>query len=477
MRRAAYVAVGAAATAAVGVLLAWRLAGATHVFQDYFLMLSSVAIGVAVLAVLAAVRAHGIVWVTYAYLATPFFANRLLGEVWLGSPEERAAGTVAPFLFGDLVLLYVLVKQRRSLHAWLFLFAAFLLIPFAAQLYGAPLEADAFFYQYLVLVRGLLIVWLATATVGGRDTKKAGDQLVYHLGVIFGGFAFVTSSAALISGQRFGLPGWGTNVYANALCLVGILSLMVALRRRNLFLKVVSVLCLLGIIGSGTRVALVIFLATALSILVVRMVPRPLSVIAIPVIAVGALGLFVMFPGALLGAVTDLTARGQTVGGVQLDSSVSLPQLFTAVSRESSVRTRLQLWETSAAMFRQHPITGVGWGQWNWRKAEFGFGQNVLLDPHNGYVWLLAEGGLAVAAVVFLGILVLLWRSPRSAFYLAFVLILLLEVTNANVQKSLYSVLAGLIIGIMLAQRKRRRIAVHAASPTTASIASPSENA
>lgn len=466
MRRAAYWAAGAAAAALVGVLLAWRLADAPHTFQEYFLMLSSAAIGVGLLAVLAAVRARSLVWVTYAYLATPFFANRLFGEVWLGSPEERAAGTVAPFLLGDLALLYVLAKQRKSLPAWLFLLAAFLLVPFAAQLFGAPVEADAFFYQYLVLVRGLLIVWLTKSALTSQRTRLTGDRLVLHLAVIFGAFALVTSSAALISGQRFGLPGWGANVYANALCLVGILSLGVALRRRSMFLTLVSVLCLLGIIGSGTRVALVIFLATAGSMVVARLVPRSISYIAIPVIAAGALGLFVVFPGTLLGTVTDLTARGQTVGGVQLDSSVRLPQLVTAVSQESSVRTRLQLWETSATMFRQYPVTGVGWGQWNWRKAEFGFDQKVLLDPHNGYVWLLSEGGLAVAAAALLAIVVLLWRAPRSAFYLVFVLILLLEVTNANVQKSLYSVLAALIIGAMLAQRSRRRVAAPRAAPS-----------
>ena len=74
MKRAAYWPSGSSTAALVGVLLAWRLAGAPHAFQDYFLMLPSAAIGVGVLPALAAVRAHSLVWLTYAYLATPFFA-------------------------------------------------------------------------------------------------------------------------------------------------------------------------------------------------------------------------------------------------------------------------------------------------------------------------------------------------------------------------------------------------------------------
>lgn len=452
---------GGLAALAVGLFVAWRLADSLHVGVDYFLMFASVAAFLALMAVLAALKVGQLTWVVYGYLATPFFANRLLGEAWLGSPDERAAGTVAPFLMGDLVLVFVLVRQRRRLPAWLFLAAAILLLPFLAVLTTGRLDTGAFLYQYAAIVRALVVAWFARRAFVEDGRTAAIDALVLNLGIIFGTMALATSAAALVTGSRGSMPGWGANVFANALCVVGFLCVATVLHRRvvgrgrRALLWLAAVACLAGIVSTGTRVALVLYLVAFLAVVVVRVVPRRLRFVALPILAAVAVALFAAVPGVLLEVVAEVSPRAQSVGGVTIDRTVTLPRLVEAVGRESSVRTRLALWRASLGMAQAYPVTGVGWGQWNWSKDRFGIDLDVLLDPHNGYMWLVAESGIAITLLALLALARLLFRAPFSRPYLAFCLILLLEVTNSNVQKPLYGVLVGVVVGSMLAYRRR----------------------
>lgn len=465
MTRIGRIGLAGASTLVAGVLLANRLMNSANVSIDYLLMLASLSIFICMLSILAALRVDKLTWLVYSYLATPFFANRLLGEVWLGSPDERVAGTVAPFLIGDLVLIFLLVRDKRRLPAWLAIVSATFLLPFFAAFLTGELRVEAFGYQYGVLLRGLLLAWLTKRALTMEGRKVTLDALVFHLGLIFGAMSVAVTTATFFTGSRIGMPGWGTNVFANALCIVGVLCVTTALKRRRASFWILSAACLMGIISSGTRVALLVFLAISVWCILVRYTPRVVRFLVLPTLAGLAVSVFVIAPGVILGVAAQISPRAQTIGGLHIDRSVSLPQLVEAVGRESSVKTRLSLWRASLDMVRAHPITGVGWGQWNWVKASFGIDLDVLLDPHNGFLWLIAEGGVIVTFLVLISTIRLIIVSRRSRLYLALCLLLLLELTNSNVQKSLYAILAGVVIGALLAinslrlaDDKRRRL-------------------
>jgi hypothetical protein len=432
---------------AVGVALIVRFAlfggGAT----EGALMTVSVLLFLGVQAVLAALRAPDLVRVVYGYLATPYFGNRALWEVWLGSPLEPGAGTFAPFLLGDALVVLILARLRPRVPLALLAVLVVLLLPLLVVLW-APFDPGAFVYQYLGIARVIVVGWLAARLLRSPDASVAGVTIAWHLGAIFATMSLVSISAALVTGGRFGFPGWGVNVYANALCVVAALCAWHALDRRRISFALFAGACLFGIVASGTRVALVVLLCALAAIVLTRALPRRVRVLGSATLLVLAASVLLVFPGPVLTLAGDLNPRVRTVGGVEMHRDIGLTGVVRAVSRESSVRTRVELLSASATMVERSPLLGVGWGQWNWQKAEHGVSFDVLLDPHNGYAWVLAESGLVVGGLLLLAVLVVLVRMRASPFAAAFVLILLLELTNANVQKSLYGVLTAVVVAV-----------------------------
>jgi len=129
----------------------------------------------------------------------------------------------------------------------------------------------------------------------------------------------------------------------------------------------------------------------------------------------------VVLVGALGDASSSLEARFATIG-----TSLSAP--------DRSVSDRYELWQTAIAMWRDHPLTGLG-------PKEFGayrdwyaplhlssgsdvadpglsFRREPLLSPHNMYLLVLSEQGLVGALALsglLLGLAVLTWRRTRQA--------------------------------------------------------------
>lgn len=436
----------------LGMLLALRAANFGGSGADAALMAASVAFFVLVQVVLLALRAPAVVRVIYAYLATPYYANRGLAEVWLGHPSEASSGTFAPVLLGDLVLLLVLVRARPRVPLALLGTLALLATPLAAFVWIDGFQPGAFVYQYLNVARIVIVTWFVARCM--RDHRRALEPhgVVIHLGFVFAVMALFSGTLAFATGARFGFPGWGANVFANALCVVGVLCSWYGLRRRHLGLLLLAAACAFGIVGTGTRGALVLFTLTLGALLGLSLVPRRARAAAAVLTAVAVATVLLAMPGPVVAGIADVNPRLRTVGGVDLSADMRALELVEAVGRESSVRTRLTLWAGSLEMVSHSPLVGVGWGQWNWQKARFGVDFDVLLDPHNGYLWLLAEGGLVAVGVLLVILALWLPRLPASPFTLALGLIAVFELANANVQKGLFGVLASVVFGVIAAQ-------------------------
>jgi O-antigen ligase len=81
-----------------------------------------------------------------------------------------------------------------------------------------------------------------------------------------------------------------------------------------------------------------------------------------------------------------------------------------------TVGLRYKLWDAGLAMWHDHPLTGVGIGQFASHLREYGVQRS--LGAHNIYVQVLAETG-TIGAILFVALigtsLVALWRATRCA--------------------------------------------------------------
>ena len=99
-------------------------------------------------------------------------------------------------------------------------------------------------------------------------------------------------------------------------------------------------------------------------------------------------------------------AYSTLVDRIKFNSKGSLlsEKIQIAISRETnSLRTRLDLFDTSIQMVSANPFSGVGPGLWNVQKNEYkpkGEFPNVLLDSHNDYLALVAQYGFILGLLL-----------------------------------------------------------------------------
>lgn len=86
------------------------------------------------------------------------------------------------------------------------------------------------------------------------------------------------------------------------------------------------------------------------------------------------------------------------------------PQIKAGFTNSSNVQKRLVFWENTVEMIKEHPLTGVGAGNWRINFPKYGLnevgestrqGITHIQRPHNDYLWLWSEAGpLAILAVL-----------------------------------------------------------------------------
>ena len=67
----------------------------------------------------------------------------------------------------------------------------------------------------------------------------------------------------------------------------------------------------------------------------------------------------------------------------------------------SSLRTRVVLWDITAEMIKDNFLLGIGNGEWNYIKYDYGSPFDVLLDPHNDYLSYIVNYGVIALFIVF----------------------------------------------------------------------------
>ena len=284
------------------------------------------------------------------------------------------------------------------------IFALYILIS-AISVVQAINLADAIYDLTKIALTGIL---LFTATLTLRTDVSARSALVKSM--LVSGCLLSTVGVCQYYGIGFtSIPGnvipYGTmankNLLACILCLSLPFGLYAALRLSRWWAIAGSVavaMSVLVVLVGQTRASWV-----SLSVATVLIIPayllcrrrrmprsldsRPRPLVRIAVLA-GTIALIV------IGTASGILLReGQAGIGQRLSSIV--------IHQDTSSKTRLALWDRSLQLFQQHPLSGVGVGNWKIAFPVFGTsgttgetGEVYFQQPHNDYLWVLTETGV-----------------------------------------------------------------------------------
>ena len=118
---------------------------------------------------------------------------------------------------------------------------------------------------------------------------------------------------------------------------------------------------------------------------------------------------------AIIATITLLYAIPQTKVSYNVDRTITNLSKYaaseiTSSARATSVGTRLEMWQAAWTMFKENPVTGIGWGNYTEqanRQVEQGLRNKsaaAFPHPHNQFLSALANGGL----IGFFALLILL---------------------------------------------------------------------
>ncbi|WP_130391260.1 PglL family O-oligosaccharyltransferase [Cupriavidus agavae] len=129
-------------------------------------------------------------------------------------------------------------------------------------------------------------------------------------------------------------------------------------------------------------------------------------------------------PGLVAAAVILVVGILVMQPGIKLAGRAFDWQLFDTVAQLQSsnqMSARGAMWAQALAMFRAHPLFGVGYGEFGWAQfqqaAEVGVVAEMSLHAHNAVLDLMAKTGAAGAGGVALVLAAWLWRVVRARIW------------------------------------------------------------
>lgn len=234
------------------------------------------------------------------------------------------------------------------------------------------------------------------------DLKKYQDQIIFGfvLSIVFLFFeacvnTFIKDSPRLLSGSL------SLNTFAN---ISAAIALYIAfLIRKSLISKflgyVIIMTTLLIVIGSGTRGAV---LALVVAYFFIYLIDNHKN-IAFKFLKVG-LGVISILIFYLVASSNELLPNRYSLKEISKKIEIDLSEsaltdiIKVKITPETtSIKSRLDLFDSSLNMIFQNPLTGIGAGRWNRYKNKYSPNENVpnvLLDTHNDYLALASQYGI-----------------------------------------------------------------------------------
>jgi hypothetical protein len=343
---------------------------------------------------------------TVALLAVPGNVDDLLPQMLLDL--HAVPNRVAPIIsVVDLLLLWAVIltiRERRwprSASPPVLAALAVALLATAAVLAAVAAGADgsAGLRGIVVFARIPALLFLGIAL---KDELRDGSPI--GLALLVGGVALLANGVFTTTSEdldRFTAKTFGRNGFAIALTVVSVAATGLAYRwwkelrseSRARFVAPAAIGvgagCLFGLSATGTRMALLIVIATAILAVLVNPVRVGRRTV------VGAVATVVVAAAVLLASAVWTEAGARTLSAITNPGAT-----VDAVTEadEAVIGPRRSLWDLAITMAAEEPLHGVGPYQWNIRR--YGLQARppvVVLDAHNSYLQVAAEFGVIVA--------------------------------------------------------------------------------
>ncbi len=372
-----------------------------------------------VLALLAVLAVSYVVAVLYSWRFGLFSLAVLLPvQGLLGVGQNLSGIKLATFVVTISVLLRVVVPGRLSQRLiavartdFVLLLGIFIFWSFGSI--GWAKHPDAALVKSLTYLGGMLLLILV-ALLDRKDLKKfIWVLLVAMAAVVPTGLIVMTSSAyfqqRFVEAGLYAAGGYNPDDFGTLLAVFVLLLIYgLGLRTRRWLKLPILLLFLVGIYFSKTLTAIVTLTSAPVVVMLSGRCADKIS-------AVARLAGFYLVCGLLLTLLLVLTPVGQHL------SQTKYARL-TALSANSSWDGRLNLWAGSIEMFRDHPVLGVGAGNFPYLSPAYSsFAAHISEEPgrsalngvelgspaHDMYLTQAAELGLP-------GLLLFLWILYRA---------------------------------------------------------------
>lgn len=300
---------------------------------------------------------------------------------WLSRPRERRPRLPRAAVLGLPLLLLgiaLLIGAERGNERY------------GASLIGMPLR--------LVLYA---VIAMAMTNVTPKQALR-GLTVVLYGGVLLqaciGAYHIATGTSATdqlnLSTGGIRYLGIGAATYAGAAVLLALLNLARAKEHRALHLSFLALACLTVLIAYTRTVWLIVGIEVLVCLALSRNVRR-VSLSALPIVT----------PFLVIGVLAVATVKPDMI-------ATFTERLATPASQDSSVQWRAYAYQAVLSGVSEERLLGVGFG----RTTSFSLNNQpnyITGDPHNGYIYVYAGGGILALAALILVILAYLLEIPR----------------------------------------------------------------
>ncbi|GAA4348848.1 hypothetical protein GCM10023150_12650 [Kangiella taiwanensis] len=264
-----------------------------------------------------------------------------------------------------------------------------------------------------------------------------------------------------IVGEMFS-GNFANNVFGNSASMLFILFLCLARQNQGLVsrvsLIVTSLLCLVIVLMTDVRAALLASIIGSIIVLVYNYLTAFRVLVATGVL-VTCLGFFLFHDKEILGYMYT------TYNSVEIIINAGYANNDLAIDpTNSSMLTRIAIWKGTIMMILDNNLLGIGTGQWNYLKSEYGIPFNVLLDTHNDYLnYLVQYGVISGSVLIFMFFLLpiikmLNFKSKinyANEYYIALMVFGVTCLTNANTNK--HQVMMLFLVLLLLGRMKEEK--------------------
>lgn len=363
-------------------------------------------------------RRYFFIFLVFVLLAFPAPIDDLFPSVLLTNPDDRVPVVFPLITRIDLylllgILLKVLQKPHRlnSIKAPLVLkiFLLLFILVFLANAFKSRdlwdynlLLAYSFHIRYFIL--SLLLIQL-------YDIKQYYKELLlgFVLSILFL-FAEAYINTSIRGSGRLLSGSLSLNTFANISAAIGLYMLFLLKHRLiGRWLGIITLVVAVAIMfGSGTRAA---FLTLVLAYFLIYLLENHKKVVVNSIKVLG--GIFLLGAGYILASnnalIPERYSYQEITDKIEIDLSKGrLSKIIEVKGSEetTSIRSRIDLFESSLNMIKKNPLTGIGSGRWNRYKNQYHETKSiskVLLDTHNDYLALMSQYGI-ILGLLFAGL-------------------------------------------------------------------------